>query len=100
MQRDDAVTIILARIMKMMDRSSESVLSTFSPFEFSDRMIEANTNPLRRELSSRGRNAQSNRDFPGRKLRHLASDNFARIAKDDPLRRGTGLRAGNLIDLA
>lgn len=85
MQRDDAVTLILARIMKMMDRSSESVLSTFSPFEFSDRMIEASTNPLRRELSGRGRNTRSNRDFSGRKPRHPASENFAHLAKDDPL---------------
>jgi hypothetical protein len=85
MERSDAVTVILARIMKMMDRSSESVLRSFSHFDGSDRMVEASANPLRRQSYGRERNAQPNRDLLRRKPRYLDSDNFAHMAYDDRL---------------
>jgi hypothetical protein len=85
MERSDAVTVILARIMKMMDCSSESVLRSFGHLEGSDRMVEASPNPPRRQPYGRARNAQANRDLLRRKHPYLVSDNFARMANNDPL---------------
>jgi hypothetical protein len=85
MQRSDAVTVILARIMKMMDRSNESVLRGFAQFESSDKIVEASINPLRRQLRARGRNAQPNRVLSRQKLRYPNSDNFAPAVHTDPL---------------
>jgi hypothetical protein len=85
MERSEAVTVILARIMKMMDRSSESMLTSFSHFEGSDRIVEASANPLRRQPYGRERNAHPNRDLLLRKPRYLDSDNFAHMAHGDTL---------------
>jgi hypothetical protein len=85
MERSDAVTDILDRIMKLMERSSDSSLNGASLFEGSDRTLEARPSPFRRQSYGRGRKAHSNHDFPRRKPRFIDSDNLAPTAHDAPL---------------
>jgi hypothetical protein len=74
MERSDPVTVILARIMKMMDRSSERLLKSIRPPEVPDATGEAISLPL---AHGRRRDAQPNRDLSRRKRRDLEPDSFA-----------------------
>jgi hypothetical protein len=80
MERSDPVTVIIARIMRMMERSSESLINSISSFEGSDTMGEAL--PLPRQTLRRRRDAQPNRNLMRRKPRDLEQDSFAPMAHD------------------
>jgi hypothetical protein len=85
MERSDPVTDILARIMMRLDRSSESLLNSLSPFEDADAMAEAMPPALPRQAYGRRRSAQPNRDLVRRKPRDLEPEIFAPMASDDSL---------------
>jgi hypothetical protein len=85
MERSDPVADILARIMKMMDRSGASLLSSVGPFGSSPARVEASlVRPAGRSYGRR-RNAQPDRDLSRRRLRAAESDCCAQVVHDDSL---------------
>jgi hypothetical protein len=85
MERSDPVADILARIMKMMDRSGASLLGSAGSFRSSPARVEASpVRPAGRGYVRR-RNAQPDRDLSRRRLRAAESDRCAPVVHDDPL---------------
>ena len=85
METSDRVTAILARITKMMDRSSGRLLKGVSQFENPDRVVEASPIPLSHHANGRSCNAQPDHDLLRRKPRELESDRFVRVTHDDSI---------------
>jgi hypothetical protein len=85
MERSDPVADILARIMKMMDRSGASLLSSVSPFGSSPARVEASLVRPAGHADRRRSNAQPDRDLARRRLRAAESDRGAPVVHGDPL---------------
>jgi hypothetical protein len=82
MERSDPVADILARIMKMMDRSGASLLSGLGPFGSSPARVEASLVRSAGHVDRRWRNAQPDRDLSRRRLRAAESDRRAPVVHD------------------
>src|SRR5579863_10051885 len=82
MERSDPVADILARIMKMMDRSGASLLSSAGPFGNSLAGIEASLVRPADYADRRRRNAQPDRALSRRRLRAAESDRRAQVVHD------------------
>ena len=85
MERSDPVADILARIMKMMDRSGASLLSSVGPLGSSPARIEASLVRSAGHADRRRRNAQPDRDLARRRFRAVESDRRAPVVHDDSL---------------
>jgi len=85
MERSDPVADILARIMKMMDRSGASLLGSAGSFRSSPARVEASPVRSAGHADRRGRDAQPDRDLSRRRLRAAESDHCAPVVHDDPL---------------
>jgi hypothetical protein len=85
MERSDPVTNILARIMKMMDRSSGSLLDSVNQLESSLGLVETSQIPLASHAYGRRRNAQPDRDVLRRRPRAIESDSFVRVVPVDSI---------------
>jgi hypothetical protein len=82
MERSDPVADILARIMKMMDRSGASLLGSADPFRSSLARIEASpVRPAGRGYGRR-RDAQPDRHLSRRRLRAAESDRRSPVVHD------------------
>jgi hypothetical protein len=85
MERSDPVADILARIMKMMDRSGASLLSSAGPFRSSLARVEASpVRPAGRGYERR-RDAQPDRHLSPRRLRAAESDRSSQVVHDASL---------------
>ena len=82
MERSDPVADILARIMKMMDRSGASLLSSAGPFGNSLAGIEASLARPADYADRRQRNAQPDHDLARRRRRAVESDRRAPVVHD------------------
>jgi hypothetical protein len=85
MERSDPVADILARIMKMMDRSGASLLSSAGPSGNSPAGVEGSLVRPAGHADRRRSNAQPDRDLARRRLRAVESDRFAPVAHDGSL---------------
>jgi hypothetical protein len=85
MERSDPVADILARIMKMMDRSGASLPRSLDPFGSSPARVEAALVRPTGRADRRRRNAQPDRDLARRRRRAVESDRFAPVVHDGSL---------------
>jgi hypothetical protein len=85
MERSDPVADILARIMKMMDRSGASLLGSVGPFGSSPARVEASLVRPAGHADRRRRNAQPDRDLARRRFRAVESDRGASVVHDGSL---------------